>query len=104
MFHHHLPGRRSTLSLREMCKDCDALGKIMSGRETLSLKIEALRAIHMPQRIRRGSALMFLYLWSCNHVLQPLQWMAQASCKRYPRKKRQLSRFEEKKGILRKGE
>jgi hypothetical protein len=43
---------------------------IVSRREALSLKIAALRAIQMPQRIIRGSALMFLYLWSCNQVLQ----------------------------------
>jgi hypothetical protein len=43
---------------------------IVSRRETLSLKMEALRAIHMPQRIRRESALIFLYLWSYNHLFQ----------------------------------
>jgi len=42
---------------------------IMSGRETLSLNIEALQEIHMPQIIRRGSSLIFLYMLSCNHVL-----------------------------------
>ena len=43
---------------------------IISGREASSLKIATLREIQMPQRIIRGSALMFLYLWSCNQVLQ----------------------------------
>jgi len=42
---------------------------IMSGREIFSLKMEEFQAIQIPQRMRRGSALIFLFLWSYNQDL-----------------------------------
>jgi len=56
--------------LWKMSKDSHAFGFNYIEKWDFSLKITAFRASQMPQWLRKGRSLIFLFLWSCNQVLQ----------------------------------
>ena len=63
MFRHHLPGRRSNLSLMEICKDCDDLGNNYVRKGNLILKYRGITRNPYAPDNKKGKFLdIFIYV------------------------------------------